>query len=164
MGSNYSNYLAIQNKIFDTLINEAKAGGRLYGVKDVGDTWLLETNLHPYVYVDFDGFSEDTSATQQRKLVDRFIVGISYKSAISLSDARKNLKLLLDDGTGNGLAPILRDPANFSWGALASWSGISNFKIYDNGTGPTSTPNQYVAYAVGLFEVIEYMNLQGTPG
>ena len=159
--ANSSPFQAVQNAIYTTLESEM-ASGRLHGVSAVGDTWLNEVDEYPYVYVDFDGFDQDLGdAVRQRKQTLRFIMGIAYESNVSLSDARKNVKNLLDDGNGNGLCPILNDPANFHWGQSVNWTSITNCKIYDNGDKNQNTTGQFVAYAVLVYSVNLFMNLSG---
>jgi hypothetical protein len=153
-------FQAIQDTIYSTLEAE-RASGRISSVAAIGDTWLNEVSTFPYVYIDFDSLTQDPSAVRQRKQVVTYILGIAYQSSVSLSDARRQCKLLLDDGNGNGLLPILNDPANFSWQQQANWSEVVDVKLYDNGTDNQSTAAQFIAYAVIRFEVWQYLTVTG---
>lgn len=157
MGQVSSPYGAIQDAIEATFITE-RNGGKLSGVLSVGNTWLNETSVYPTVYVDFDGLDEDLGdAVGQRKQQIHYIIGVSYRSNTSLADARKQIRSLIDDGNGNGICPILRDPSNFYWGQQILWSTITNLRIYDNGSDNATTTGQYIAYCVMRYNIALYL-------
>lgn len=157
-----SPFQAIQDAIYTTLESEMPAGNRLAGVKAVGNAWLNEVNIYPYVYCDFDSFDEDLGdALHQRKQTIRYVIGIAYESEISLSDARTQVKKLLDDGVGNGVAPILRDPSHYLWGQNIRWSTINQVKMFDNGTNNQNTSGTFVAYVTLVYTVNTAMTIPG---
>lgn len=156
-----SAFHSIESSIYATLEAERQPGGRISSVVAIGNAWLNEVSEFPYVFVDFDSLTQEPSASRQRKQVCTYLIGIAYQSSVSLSDARTQVKLLLDDGNGNGLLPVLNDGANFSWQQQTNWSELRDVKLYDNGMDNQSTASQFVAYAVARFDVWQYLTVTG---
>ena len=159
------NTVAIKAALTANLISEMLSG-RLQGVAAVGDTWLNElgpVDSFPYVYVDIGSESESLVAIQRKENTLNFNIGLAYKSLISLGDAKANLLTLLDDGAGNGLKAILRDPIFYTLNGLATQTQIRmTTQYYDNlGENPKSSLNQFVSYAIIRYDVTQQFVWQG---
>jgi hypothetical protein len=159
------NFLAIQTAIYNGLVAELNpAGGRLSAVQAVGEEWLNEVDLFPYVHISFAGFKQDDFATRKRKQTFDFVVGMAVQSSVSLADAKAKMHTYLDDGAGNGLCQILNDPANYTWGGLAHRSEILELKVFDNlGMDKAASPSTFISYAVIRYQVITFSTWQSNP-
>ncbi len=131
-----SGVVAIWNKIVAVLQGEMNVGptgpgsgsnttGRLQSLQYVHKTIHLWSDELPAVGVQL--IEEDPEPYGQRKqlVTIEFRIVVAAKAAvdsngnITLDDAFSKLMQLIEDGNGNGVMAVLRDPANFSLGGLA---------------------------------------------
>jgi hypothetical protein len=159
-----SNYVAIKKAIHDKLVSELVPGSKLASIKRVGSEWLNEAKVYPYVYVGRPPhFKQDRYSSHTFKRTDDFVIGVAYRSTISLEDAQSHLDLLLDDGTGKGVLAVLNDPANYTWGGLAQYSFVAEGQSFDNlGATKTAATSEYIAYQVIRYEVTQFLTVQGS--
>lgn len=155
--------LSIQDAIFNQLTASQAPGGRLASIVGIGEDWLNEAEVYPAIYVGFDSFTQSEWATRKRKQILNYVVGLAYKSTVSMSDAKRQLMTLLDDGAGNGLLAVLNDPAFFSVNQLAEKGEVTECKTFDNlGMDKSASPSVFIAYAVCRFTVTTFSTATGT--
>lgn len=136
--------------------------GRLSSVKACGYAWLNATRLYPYISIYAAGRDEEFEATRLKKSTCHYVLGVAYKSSISLEDAYTQIYTLLDDGNGNGLEAVLRDPANYTWGHNCSYSTIKTVRYYDNfEDNNQSAQTTFVAYATVLYDTVQLLTVSG---
>lgn len=163
------NTLGIRTAIYNQLITEMSS--RLAGVQAVGYSWLNQVNLYPYVSIYSGGKDIKKEATRRKRNTIHFVVGVAYKSEVSLEDAYTQIMRLVEgtsDGNGNwdgnGVQAILEDPNFYTWNQQASWSEITQIRYYDNVKQDTqSTQNSYVAYAVIQYDVVQFVDITLNP-
>ena len=105
----YSQALAIKEAIITVFTASQGASGTLYAVKAVGPTGYNETGVSPYVGVELIKTSESFGASHQIKIKMSFGISVSVTSTTLLQDAYKARDLIIDDGNGNGIQPLLRN-------------------------------------------------------
>ncbi len=121
--------------LVSTFTAEMAAGKRLSLVKDVRASLSLWSEFVPVVGVQLMDTREDVNATGSHLLYCDFVIQIATQSTQAsataagyaipnLDDAMKQARAILADGAGNGVASILRDPANRTLGGSASNSQI----------------------------------------
>ena len=129
----------------------SNAAGLLQTVASVGQSDWPEFNALPFVGVALKDWDESEAFTQKRKLVSVFqIVAVvdvvaSGSSVIQLADAYKKLMAILSDGNGNGIYPLLHDPANYFLGGAAEKTVPRKGKT-DWANKPAGKGTDYVAY------------------
>jgi hypothetical protein len=164
MSVNPSNLIPIRNAIQAQLISEM-VSGRISGVESIGSSWLNDVSLYPYIFVWPMGGSEQIFAVRRKKETVDIQIGLAYKSVLpypTIEDAYNNLYTLMDDGNGNGLMAILRDPNNYTWGGLASYSEIVDYKFYDTvDSNKASSMTNFAAYCVMHYRTTQVMYWDG---
>lgn len=99
-------------------------GNRLAGIKYVGRAYALWTEQVPTIGVQLREKNEKSSATTRNLVTTTFDIIIGTQSTdasatarnggtpvkANLEDAMSQLCAFVDDGSGNGIEPILRDP------------------------------------------------------
>ncbi len=129
----------------------ANTSGLLQSVASVGRSEWPEFNALPFVGVALKDWDESEAFTQKRKLVSIFqIVAVvdvvaAGSSVIQLADAYSQLMTILSDGAGNGIYPLLHDPAHYFLGGSAEKIVPRKGKT-EWASKPTGKGTDYVAY------------------
>jgi hypothetical protein len=153
-----SSLVQLKAAITAQLVSEM-VSGRIAGVAMVGSTWLDDVAIWPYVSVFAKGRTERVEAVRRRRSTCDFIIGVAYKSLISIEDAYTNVYNLMADGQGNGLEAILSDGNYFSWNGLCGYSQIMETQYYDNvGDNKTAAMTSFIAYAAMRYQTIQILN------
>lgn len=132
------------------------------GIAQVGSSWLNEIAVYPYVSVWAAGRTEDWKFSGRRTTTHNFVIGLSYKSTISLDDAYTNLYNMMDNGQGQGLEAVLRDATLFTWGGLCNRSQIVEVQYYDNALDTSYSATNNVAYAVIKYQAVQLIPWSAT--
>lgn len=121
--------------LVSTFRAEMASGKRLTLVNDVRRSLSLWTEYAPVVGVQLMDAIETQRSTKAHILTCKFVIQISAQSTAAtasangysipnLDDAMAQVDTILSDGAGNGVASILRDPANRTLGGNAGNSRI----------------------------------------
>jgi hypothetical protein len=85
---------------------------------EFGTTVYSENDAYPYLGVVLLNREEKVNTTKTRLSTIKFGIAILVRSTISLSDAYLQRDLLVDDGNGGGVEPLLRQ-------TIAGWIGTT---------------------------------------
>jgi hypothetical protein len=138
--------------------------GRLQTVKSIGKCRINEgvPALYPYIGVEDYTERESPDSTAAREVETIWRVDIQTRSTVSLTDAKAQLRPILEDGAGNGVRPILRDPANFSLGnLLRSSEVIQTDRTDDLEKDPSGSTAAFFAGATVYVKTRAYVTING---
>jgi hypothetical protein len=157
------NYLAVKAALYAILTGEQAPGARLAAVTSIGESWLNEVRVFPHIGIYFADFKMDNYAPRLRRYTFNFTLSVAARSSLAestnptQSDAYARLDTLLDDGSGNGLLPVLNDPKNYSLNGIAQKSEVLNMKMYDNLlSDKTAASNVFTAGAALQWQVTSF--------
>jgi hypothetical protein len=156
-----SSLVQLKAAITNQLVSEM-VSGRIAGVAMVGSTWLNDVAIWPYVSVFAKGRTEKVEAVRRRRSTCNFIIGVAYKSLISIEDAYTHCYNLMADGQGNGVEAILSDGNYYSWNDLCNYSQVAETQYYDNvGDNKTAAMTSFIAYAAMRYETVQILDWGG---
>lgn len=155
--------LQLWQQLHDVIAAEATAGRRLAAVRRVKKSIDVTSGNVPAIGVQLEGIPEMPFSTG-RHLVDvRFKIVVCVDSVpndagpADLEAAMMQLVTLIADGNGNGLSPVLRDPANYGLNGLASKTGITGVDLtwsVDEGEGARKWAYALYTYVAQTFVTI----------
>jgi hypothetical protein len=152
MSTSYSLTNAIKQAIISAFTAE-QGTGRLATVQSVGPAWLNEAEVYPYIGVELIHRKEQIIGNQQRLSTARWGITVSVKSTTLLADAYASRDVLIDDGAGNGVEPILRDMAYNRLNGLISTGELIEVVLTSNlDTSKSDSPSEFFAEAAIIFE------------
>lgn len=104
------------------------------GIKFIGRIVPPEQEIFPQIAVQCLEYDEDPTATNTHAFVGRFLITIAVRQSHdpAIADtgnaALQNLRNYQNDGSGNGLSPLLRQ--NVTLSSLCQWSGIKKMERF----------------------------------
>ncbi len=121
---------AIWNAIIALIAAQMGTGGTLSTLLDVRKSAQFSTDLVPAAAVQWMGAETRPYSNRVRLATHHFRIALAANSieppptvgtqrVANLDDAMSALQPLIDDGAGNGIVPLLGQPANFGLGNLA---------------------------------------------
>jgi hypothetical protein len=144
-------------------------GKKLATLLDVRQSIDLWTGQQPAIGVQLMKISCDRAFTKKMHTVADFAILISVQSSQSvngsnvvppnLDDANARLQTLIADGAGNGVANVLRDPANHTLGGLAARVTVTGIEYsWEIGRGAAGS-DQVWAHALMSVSVEDYISV-----
>jgi len=144
-----------------TTLRSEMATGRITACKDVRESLSLWTEYVPAIGVQLMDVKEDQNSTARHIVLATFAIQVSTQSTqatatangyeiANLDDAMGQLRALVSDGAGNGVAPILRDPSYRSLGGNAATSRITGIHFQPDvrpGADPATNDPEIWAHA-----------------
>jgi hypothetical protein len=138
--------------------------GRLQTVAMVGKSTWPNFSTFPFVGLQFRNFTEEPYGAKRYHKFEAFfdiVVVVQVQTVgeniLQLEDAWSALRLIVNDGNGNGVFPILRDAANYNMGvsvngqANAESSHISDLAFaWDE--APAGAGTMFVAFATATLQ------------
>lgn len=143
------------SQLITIIQNEMQVGGRLATLQDLRKGWQLWTGKIPAMGVQLTKIREEPAVSRKHLVTTTFqiivaanstdVINGDQKTPANLDAAMATLQTLISDGSGNGLAPVLRDPANYFLNGYAMRTSITDIDyLWD--VEPGETP-QIWAYA-----------------
>jgi len=154
---------AIWDALYNLLLAQAIAGGKLASVKSVIKGAQFARELVPAIAIDLESWASTWQASRRRRVAIQYKIYAAASSTqtdarvANLVDARASLASILDDGTGNGIEPIFGAMANFAAGNIA-WSGY--LKAFHTAAEIREGEGQEVwAYGIYDYEAITFVTV-----
>lgn len=136
--------------------------GRLQHIWTVEESIAITGGVYPAIGVQLVKIPEEQYAQHTHKLLTRFKIVLAAcdvpvagsGNVASLSAAMRSLKTNMDDANGNGLGPVLRDPANRTLNGTAQTFRIVGCNLdwrYDN---PSEAALAYAVYDLEVTNLV----------
>lgn len=148
------------SQLMTILSAEMVTGKRLASLKDLRKSLHLWTGIMPAAGVQPQRVSEKPDASRRHLVTTTFNVIVGTESVAqtvgnnttpaNLDDAMAQLQVLLDDGQGNGICAVLRDPLNFGLSGNAYRTAITSIE-YSAELGVGENPE---LFAYGLITYV----------
>lgn len=137
-------------------IQTAIAGTQLAGIANFDRVAPPEADIFPCVGLQFSDYSVEEHGTRTHKVTCRFdiVVAVKQEQDDLKPDTRRaaldQLRKYIDDGSGNGMSPLLRGDATLN--SLCSWSLIRSMQrvVLQSDASAAST----IASAIYSFEAV----------
>lgn len=159
------------NQLVSVILGEMNQGGtnpngRLQQVRYCYDTIDFWNGVFPAIGVQLKKVDEQPVATHKHDLYSRFWIRIAAQSTpttaaarvpppagapgvANLSDAMAQARIIMSDGTGNGLAAVLRDRAQFNLNGQSYQLDITGWDYdWEIDVGNNQSVIAYVTYYV----------------
>ena len=158
--SSYSQAIAIKTEIINEFVAQMGTGGKLSTVKAIGPTAFPESGVYPYVGVELIKSTEEFVANHKIRANFTFAISISVKSTTLLQDAYTARDAIIDDGTGNGVQPLLRSAMYGLFAGLVEKSEIGSTILLSNVEGDKSGAlTNFFADAVIMLETYQTLTV-----
>jgi hypothetical protein len=161
-----SSIAAATNKAIINRLTAQQGTGTLASVRSIGTTTFPEANVYPYVGVELVHRKEEIWGSLHKKSILTFAISISVRTTAdtsTLADAVSQRDLIIDDGSGNGIEPILRSFNLDVGGALNGTSikaEILDVLLTTNAAEDKSaSPSVYYAEGLIMFQVTQQINI-----
>lgn len=155
MATSYGQTNAIKAAIIGLFTTEMQTG-KLPSVLAVGPVAYPEAGVYPYIGVELIHRKEEVIANNNRASKCLWGINISVRSTTLMQDAVALRDVIIDDGAGNGVEPLLRNVARTRFSGLISKGEIKEVFMTNNlDANKTDTPTEFFSEAAIFFETLQ---------
>lgn len=158
MSTPFSLAVATKAAIIDAFTAEQGVGGKLSSVVSIGTTCFPETNAYPYIGVELVQRKESFYTNNQRLSICRWVANISVKDEDLLKNAVDALEVIIDDGEGNGIEPIIRAFSRNKLGGVIFRAELDTTTFMNSGDDKEAAATEFFAEALVVFATWQVIN------